>query len=207
MTTLLFFDTETNGLPIWDRHSDHPDQPRIVELAAVLAEFDGEKLIEYCSMSTVIKPDGWGIPDNLVEIHGITNDIAAKYGMPIKTALDAFMGMWDRCNMRVAHSEPFDCRMIRGETIRLYGREVGDLWKAGESFDTMQKCRPIVKALNAKGKVKPPKLTECFEFFTGHPMTAAHGALSDVQACMTVYEHLTIALDDAAANKNDDLIA
>lgn len=38
MSLLCFWDTETQFLPLWKEPSEHPDQPHIVELAAVLVD-------------------------------------------------------------------------------------------------------------------------------------------------------------------------
>lgn len=41
MKTALFYDTETTGLPL----SEHPDQPHIVQLAAILVDLDTRREI------------------------------------------------------------------------------------------------------------------------------------------------------------------
>ena len=43
MKKILFYDTETTGLPLWSQPSEHPDQPRVVQLAALLCDEEPEK--------------------------------------------------------------------------------------------------------------------------------------------------------------------
>lgn len=40
MKPILFYDTETNGLPLWREPSNHPGQPHITQLAAELCDAD-----------------------------------------------------------------------------------------------------------------------------------------------------------------------
>lgn len=43
MNAALFYDNETNGLPLFKEPSNHPGQPHIVQLAAVLVDLDTGK--------------------------------------------------------------------------------------------------------------------------------------------------------------------
>jgi DNA polymerase-3 subunit epsilon len=72
----LFFDTETTGLPLFHEPSEDPRQPHLVQLAAVLVDIDTRKTLG--SLDLTIAPDGWEIPDDVVKIHGITNEHARR---------------------------------------------------------------------------------------------------------------------------------
>jgi DNA polymerase-3 subunit epsilon len=39
-------------------------------------------------------------------------------------------------------------------------------------------------------KPKPPKLSECIQFFFNEELVGAHDALVDVRACVRVFRHL-----------------
>ncbi|MEJ5127665.1 hypothetical protein WH367_16610 [Comamonas sp. MYb21] len=56
MNLILAYDSETQGLPKWDLSSDHPDQPHIVQLGALLVDLDTRATI--ASMDVIIRPDG-----------------------------------------------------------------------------------------------------------------------------------------------------
>jgi len=81
MSNILFFtDAETTGLPIWKEPSEDERQPHIVQLAGLLVNEDTQRVIQ--SIDVIIKPDGWVIPSEAIEIHGITNHLAENVGIP-----------------------------------------------------------------------------------------------------------------------------
>ena len=59
---ICFFDTETTGLPLFKSPSDHPDQPHIVDICALLYTPDGV-LVD--SFEAMVRPDGWVIPNEV----------------------------------------------------------------------------------------------------------------------------------------------
>jgi DNA polymerase III subunit epsilon len=194
MTPILAYDTETSGLPLWDKPSEDPAQPRIIQLAAEL--FDDDTGNTLAGMNLIIKPDGWTIPAEIEELIGITNELALLVGVPIKIALDTFMGMWRRATLRCAHNESFDMRMVRIELMRVegYGPEIADEWKAAPAFCTQGKSTKIInlppteKMLRAGRKhAKSPNLGEAYKFFTGKDLEGAHNAAVDLSACKQVY--------------------
>lgn len=131
MDLIIFYDTETNGLPQWNLPSEDPSQPHITQLAAELCDERSGNTI--ATMDVLIKPDGWTIPEDLAELTGITTDRALAEGIDRADALRQFTEMWHRASMRVGHNESFDARMLRIE----YFRELDvndpfhDQWKGG----------------------------------------------------------------------------
>jgi len=190
----LFYDTETNGLPNWGAPSEDPSQPRITQLCAELVDDDSGEV--YAALNTLIQPDGWTIPADLEALTGITNDKARTVGTPMMVALPMFMHLWQRCDVRVAHNESFDMRMVRIELMRhaLYTATDADHWKAGPAFCTQAKSTPILKLpptpkMIAAGRNhhKSANLGEAYRHFTGKDLEGAHNAAVDVAACKTVY--------------------
>lgn len=194
MDLILFFDTETNGLPQWSLPSEDPSQPHITQLAAELCdEHNGNVL---ASMDVLIKPDGWVIPPDLAELTGITTERAMDEGVPIIEALPRFVALWRRAALRAAHNEPFDMRMVRIQMMRSadHGQEIADEWKAAPAFCTQAKSTKIInlppteKMIRAgRRHAKSPNLAEAYEFFTGEKLEGAHNAAVDVAACKAVY--------------------
>lgn len=200
MKHILFYDTETTGLPLWNLPSEHPDQPRVCQLAAELCvEETGQTLAE---LNVIIMPDGWTIPDEVSAIHGITTERALAEGVAAGFALDHFIELWKEADLRAGHNESFDMRMLRIELMRspIYSMQAiedkpfSDYWKSAPAYCTQGNS---VKILNlpptprmvAAGRRTPksPNLGEAYQFFTGKPLDGAHDAMVDVRACKVVY--------------------
>lgn len=194
MNTALFYDTETNGLPIWSLPSEDPSQPHITQIAAELCDESNGNVL--ASMDVLIKPDGWAIPADIAELTGITTERALAEGIPVDEALDQFITLWRRAALRVAHNESFDMRMVRIQLMRsaAYGAELADEWKAAPAYCTQGKCTKIInlppteKMLAAGRKhAKSPNLGEAYQFFTGKTLEDAHNAAVDLAGCKAVY--------------------
>ncbi len=116
MKTILFYDTETNGLPLWSIPSSDPSQPYIVQLAAELCIEETGAVLG--AIDLLIRPEGWVIPLEITAINGITTDQAEQFGVPVKAALDSFLELWCNANLRCGHNESFDMRMMRIAIMR-----------------------------------------------------------------------------------------
>lgn len=193
MNTVLFYDTETTGIPLFNEPSEDPRQPHIVQLAACLVDLDTHKTIQ--SMDVIVRPDGWEIPDDVAAIHGITTEVAKDVGISECLAVEMLLELW-RKRTRIGHNEQFDARIIRIALKRYFDdvRDVSgindiidvfpsDSWKAGQAECTLKLARPYCKLPSNKA----PKLTEAYKHFTGEDMPDAHSAMGDVQGCMAVY--------------------
>lgn len=194
MKPILFYDTETNGLPLWREPSNHPGQPHITQLAAELFDADSGRTLAF--MDVLIHPDEWTIPEDLQKLTGITNELVSRFGHPLKDALSMFMQMWCESDLRVAHNESFDQRMIRIEAARVLSEHQGfhEDWKRGPVFCTQSNSvailnlPPTPKMLAAGfNKPKSPNLGEAYEYFTGKKLEGAHNAAVDLAACKAVY--------------------
>ncbi|MFD1558308.1 exonuclease domain-containing protein [Paraburkholderia silviterrae] len=194
MELLLVYDTETNGLPLWNEPSEAPGQPHITQLAAELCDEKNGNVI--ATMDTLIKPDGWTIPDDLAQLTGITTERALAEGIPIEDALKQFHDMWVRASLRAGHNESFDARMIRIEYFRQLDADdpFHDKWKSAPAFCTQGKSTKIInlppteKMIKAgRRHAKSPNLGEAYKFFTGKDLEGAHNAAVDLMACKTVY--------------------
>jgi DNA polymerase III subunit epsilon len=209
--TILVYDTETTGLPVWSKPSEDPCQPHITQLAAELCNADTGETLAY--MNFLIKPEGWTIPDEVAQLTGITTEKAMAYGLPIREVLPQFLSLWEKATLhRVAHNESFDMRMVRIEIMRdliykdlMKSNQIGpdtsfaDVWKAAPAFCTCTNSAPIVKLpptakMVAAGRTnhKPPNLTEAYRHFTGLELKGAHNAAVDIMACKAIY----LALND-----------
>lgn len=185
MNLVLIFDTETTGLPQFKEPSEGVNQPHIVQLAALLVDVDTRKIIQ--SMDVIVKPDGWEIPAEVAEIHGITTEYALQVGIPEKQAVEMFLALWAG-RLRVAHNTTFDNRIIRIATKRFCTEDVIESWHDGEYQCTGLLTKPIMQMLpKNKYGFKMPKLSEAYKHFFGVELENAHSAMADAKACMDVY--------------------
>lgn len=193
-TTILFYDTETTGLPEYSKPSNDPCQPRVTQLAAELCiEATGETIAEF---NHIILPDGWTIPEDVAKLTGLTTELALVQGVAMDHVLPEFIELWKRAGLRAAHNQPFDMRMLRIELVRSptfmnqleAGKPFADHWKAAPSYCTQSNATKIVNAARPEGdKRKTASLAEAYAHFTGKTLDGAHDAMVDVRACKAVY--------------------
>lgn len=184
MSLLFFYDTETSGLPDWKSPSEAEHQPHIVQAAGAIVDSESRETI--ASVELIAKPDGWVIPDEVAAIHGITTERALQLGVPEREVLTAMLGLWNRCEFRVAHNEQFDARILRIAMKRnpdLFEESFVESFRVAPSYCTMRRSTPIVRLPRNKW----PKLTEAHQHFFGRSFDDAHSAMADVRACIAVY--------------------
>jgi DNA polymerase-3 subunit epsilon len=183
---ILFFDVETSGLPNFNERARHPSQPHLVQFASIYRDGSGVDEI----YSQIIKPDGWIIPDDVAEIHGITTERAIAEGIPEAEVAGYFLSKMKEVDLMVAHNDTFD-RFLMRIACRRFDLITDDddlWWKQFPRFCTMRAMENICK-LPGKfaGKYKWPKLTEAYQHAFGRPLEDAHDALADVRACAEIY--------------------
>lgn len=197
---IMVWDVETQGLPLWKEPSESEGQPHIVELAALLYDGETRELLE--TVHHIVKPDGWIIPDEVAAIHGITTKRAMDEGIPEPEVVRMLHDLSIRADLRVAHNEQFDARIMRiafkrfGDgrvdldgSMAWFGLhqqqkdDIADYFKARPAFCTM---KASTKACNLPGN-KWPKLSEAYLHYTGKVLENAHTALADATACADIY--------------------
>ena len=166
----IFFDTETTGV---NKSSD-----RVVQLAWLISTESGKELSR---KNFLIKPSGFIIPSAAEKIHGISTDVASRFGVSLRKALLDFSHDVNKCNVVVAHNISFDLGMLRPE----FDRE-NIKWRLDEKLMicTMRAstnwCR--LAKLDGRPGYKWPKLDELHYRLFGTYFSNAHDALNDVVA-------------------------
>ena len=192
---ILFYDTETTGLPDFKSRSDDPKQPHLVQLAMTMNDDDGS---EVRHTNVIVRPDGWTISPEIAAIHGITTERAMDEGVPEGDAVALFILASAASSLRVAHNENFDCRILRIAMMRAgIARDVIEFFEARANFCTCNSSKHIVNLPPTERMLKvgmttpkPPKLEECMQHFFREGLAGAHDALVDVRACARIYFHL-----------------
>lgn len=178
---ILFFDTETTGLPLFTEPSDDPRQPHIVQLAAELCNQAGEVVETYQTIVNIGEP----IPEDMTAIHGISTERMEAEGIEPTKMLSDFFALVDRADEVVGHNVGFDIRMVRIQAAR----HLGSKWECPKpTFCTCTEAKDIVQSpAKTRGKFKKPNLTETVKHFFGEALDGAHDAMVDTTACRRVY--------------------
>ena len=189
---ILVFDFETTGLIDFKLAADHPDQPDIVEIAAVTMTGPDTVTEE---LENLILPDDWSIPPEITgAVHGITDEMCEVAGVPLGVALGNLARMIDCADVVVGYNIEFDLKLFRGGCRRL-GMDDRYLAVKRKKFDVMQPCKPLCKCpptdkmieKNMGHLFKPPKLEEAAKILLGQDIIDAHRAMVDVRATAALY--------------------
>ena len=116
-SVILFFDTETTGLPknFKAPETDLTNWPRMVQLAYLL--YDQKNGI-ISQGNYIIKPDGFDIPLESSKIHGINIEKALREGTDLSIVLENFKSILEKSDYLVAHNIEFDKKIIGAEFLR-----------------------------------------------------------------------------------------
>jgi DNA polymerase III subunit epsilon len=192
---LVFYDTETSGIPLWNDPSEDPRQPHILHLVAIKTDLD---LNELDVIDMLIKPEGYTVDEDgeAFKVNGITQAMLDEKGISPEEAVDRFLAATEEANQVIGHNESFDRRMVR-IALKRAGREAeADAWKEqGKFFCTMWKSVSLCAIPKAEGKkgFKTPSLSEAYKHFTGKDLNNAHKAVEDVRATIEVYRGIKVA--------------
>lgn len=183
---ICFFDTETTGLPDYNKRARDPAQPHVVQFSAILMASDGREMEMHNLLS---RPDGWLIPDEASAVHGITNEVAMAYGIAEDLVARVCLELFRKASLIVAHNVTFDKFLMR-IAMRRYDliQDSDDAWWKGlNTFCTMRTMTPICNLPGQYG-AKWPKLQEAHKHCFGAEFEGAHDALADVRACARIYQ-------------------
>ena len=180
---LVIFDTETSGLD--------PEKDQIIELAALRVERTAAGGLRIAGkMDTFIKlPDGELLPENIVTLTGITDELLRREGVrPDKAASQIIKLMSPGPALMIAHNAQFDACFLR-ELLR--GVKVGRPdWL--DSLTVYKDRRPY-----------PHKLANAIlAYDLGDKVQNSHRAIDDVLALFEVLKAMDEERDDLAAYVN-----
>ncbi len=126
----LVFDTETTGLPkewkdpskeefrkdiLKGTNKNITNWPRMVQLAWQCHDLEGNFLF---SKNHVITPDGYTIPEEVVNVHGISTETAIEKGIPLEKALEDFINDVKESKFIIGHNIGFDINIVLNEFLQ-----------------------------------------------------------------------------------------
>lgn len=177
----LFFDTETTGF------RSETFTPEIVQIGAIAQDTENERVV--AELNIIVQVDN-PIPEGAIKIHGITNDMAATYGVDKGIAGMAFQSLARLADIVVAHNIAFDLDILAHAWPLAYADFVGK-----QQFCTMRELTEVMKLPkngnafhdSQHSRYKAPKLIEAYQYFFHEDFDNAHDAMADVRACRDIY--------------------
>ena len=192
----LIFDTETTGLPVNDNApiSKTDNWPRVVQIAWQLHDETGQ-IVEH--QDFLIYPDGFNIPYESEQIHGISTQLAISEGEDLEKVLYLFNDALSKAKFVIGHNIEFDRKITAAE---FYRKNIPTTLLDKKVLDTMtQKTADLCQLPGGKhGKFKMPKLSELYRHLFGVDFVEAHNATADVEATARIFfellrlEHYTL---------------
>ncbi len=176
----LIFDTETTGLPKrWNAPiTDTDNWPRCIQIAWQLHD-DMGNLLDH--QDYLVKPEGFNIPYEAEQIHGISTALAEEQGITLAEVLGKFNKTLSRTKFVVGQNVGFDLNIMGAEFHRLH------VENPLQELPVLDTCTEHTAQLcqipgGRGGKFKLPTLTELHEFLFKKPFSEAHNATADVEA-------------------------
>ncbi|MCC7572484.1 MAG: 3'-5' exonuclease [Candidatus Methanofastidiosum sp.] len=184
--TYLFIDTETTGLPRkrYAPYTDTNNWPRLVQIAWLYCDQNGEIL---SSEEYIIKPEGFVIPFDSQNIHGISNERAHMEGKELIYVLNRFSEFLNRSNYLVAHNIDFDFNVIGAELVR---KGINTRLNSINRFCTMVGTTEYCQIPGGQYEFKWPSLFELYYTLFNQTFEEKHDALYDVKICRECFFEL-----------------
>lgn len=158
---LCVIDLEATGLQI--------TTDRIVQIAMLRIEPNGDQF----TFNEIVNPE-MAITEEIIAIHGITNEVAskAKTFKELAPAILSFIGTSDLVGY---NSNKFDIPLLAEEILR-----------CKVEFDLSR--RKFIDVQNIFHKMEQRTLAAAVQFYCDKPLEGAHDALNDVMATWEVFE-------------------
>ena len=151
---ILFFDTETTGLPNKKPPTDK-GQAHILQLGAILASPSGDILN---SLNTLVQIGDVPIHPMAQAAHGISAERANAEGIPPKEAFEKFHEMCESAECLVCHNHNFDFKLIEltaAQIAHLYDDpdDVDFNWFFDDETIKCPKCGRVYKINDGMAKM------------------------------------------------------
>ena len=210
---VLVFDTETTGLPT--SKIINPDTlhlwPHIVQFSYIIYNTELMCIEEVFDYVAKMK-ENVIIPPGSTAIHGITNIISSKIGIPIEEILQEFFYYLQTVDVVLGHNVSFDVDMIKIELLRMiYSAKLSNV----ENMTCKQNLHYItnfknirctmkesvnlcqIPAIDRFGKsyLKYPKLIELYKKLFETEPNNLHNALNDILVTLRCFIKINFKKD------------
>ena len=198
----FIFDIETSGLPKFSNDSKRikntnglartpsrfpsPDNfeaynnSRIVSICWILIDKITKDIVQ--QEYYIIQPNGFVIPQEVINIHGLTNEFVNRCGIPINDMLERMYNAIKKVDTIVAYNIEFDYNIIKSELMR----SLLDYIVIELDIKT-QKCAMQMSQKHMKLN-RFPKLADAHLSILGKPIVDAHNSIGDTISCLEIYK-------------------
>lgn len=186
----LIFDTETTGKANFKAPKDCSTHPRMIQLGAMFIDVDEKNFTfdEVAATSLLIRPEGFVIPSEAENIHGISTQRAKDCGIGLNVACATFLDLLYQADVLMAYNIEYDIRVMMAELRRLGQDEHVQYLDSCTQHCIMKPMTSICKLPTSWGRgYKWPKLEEAYHHCFGVAMEDAHDAMADVRASVQVH--------------------
>ena len=190
---ILFFDTETNGLPRQKNSTVATDWPPVVQLAWQVWDAAADPPVCISNISHIVKPDPslvWDLGSQV--FHTISKERALSEGAEPDKVFAAFRTALESSTVVVAHNIAFDKPVLSMEAIRRGYPPLS--WSAQECCTMMASrefCRLPSMYSRPSDPYKYPKLSELHAILFGNNSGIVfHDAAADVDCTVRCFFRL-----------------
>lgn len=173
----LIYDSETSGF----------GESRLLQLGCLLVDASYKSVAE---ISVLVQPVGWKIEPGAEAVHGISQEKAEKYGLPVEEVLSLWVRLCQRAEVCVCHNAEFDRKIVAGELAKAGWPSVDK-----RHFCTMQEMTGVCQIPASEkqkragfGEWKKSKLVEAYWHAFGEGFEGAHDAMADCRATARLYQ-------------------
>ena len=196
MLTILFFDTETNGLPK-DRNgltTNTENWPYILQISWSIISCSSERFDVLEQQTHYIEfPEGVPFDTEAAKIHKI-EEAVVRSAVPSREVLEKFRKAAQASDVIVAHNLAFDKSVLWASYYRLNSQETFSWWPTHD-YCTMIATKNLIKLPSKYAKpndlYKLPRLVELYRWlFNKEPEGNLHSADADVAVLITCFREL-----------------
>jgi DNA polymerase III epsilon subunit-like protein len=191
-TRTIIFDTETTGLPRDRKKAPHLARNNWPDLVSICWKvYENTTCVR--TENHIIRPEGWVIPDDVIRIHGISNEEAHRNGQRLQDVLLLFRSDLKGCSHLIAHNIEFDRNVLYHAYLWRLQMNPESFWPTDAEFCSAQESvdelkLPMMFPSNDPSKrYKIPTLDELYTYtFNRPPPSNAHNALRDVEVLSAI---------------------
>ena len=181
---VLFFDSETTGLPMMTerfvfphyKELDKYNSCRLIELGYIITDEGTDHIRETKKYNSLVIP-----PCEITnsEIHGITTEEATLKGNTLTQVLSTFIEDLSTVDLIVAHNIEFDLNVVCSELFRN-----ARFTEASTLFDKPKMC---TMEISRKKYGYRRKLCDLYEELSDQNWKQTHRAMDDAEKCKECY--------------------